>query len=128
MKDYKNCLIYKLHSKLCNEIYIGHTTTDIKERFNSHKYYSNINKSKLYNFINENGGIKNWDIEIIEHFPCNNAIEAREREAQMIKLYNSKLNSNIPNQTNKEWRLLNKERYNTYMKEYMRHYKKDEDF
>ena len=30
-------------------------STDIKERFNSHKYYSNINKSKLYNFINENG-------------------------------------------------------------------------
>ena len=125
MKNYQNCLMYKLYNDDYDEIYIGHTTMSLQERFNVHKYYSSVNSSKVYSFINDHGGMKDWKIDIIEHYPCNNLIEAKEREAQLIKLFNSKLNNNIPLQTNKEWRSINKERYNTYMREYMRHYNED---
>jgi hypothetical protein len=123
MKDYKNCIMYKLYNEKYDEIYIGHTTLNLKERYGVHKYYANNSNSKLYNFIKEHGGMSEWNIMIIEYYPCNNVFEAKEREAYLIKLFNSQLNTNIPNRTNKEWRLLNKDKYNNYMKNYMRTYK-----
>ena len=126
MKDYKNTILYKLVSlnPLIKEIYIGHTTLTLHERFTIHKHNSKCNSSKLYSFINDHGGIKKWKAEIIENYPCSTLVEAKDRECQLINKYHSALNSNIPNQSYKQWRIKNKERYNEYMKNYMRDYKK----
>jgi len=125
MKNYNNTIIYKLFSKRSpNNIYIGHTTVTLKERFYAHKYYSYRNKSKLYTHILEHGGIEEWSIELIEEFSCNSLVEAKEIEASFIKDLKPSLNSNIPNRGLKEWRKDNKEKYNNYMKMYMRNYTK----
>ncbi len=62
------CWIYKLFSldKEIKEVYIG-STTDPNRRFARHK--RNVLKQQhipVYKFISENGGMENWDIEILE--------------------------------------------------------------
>ena len=61
---------------------------------------------------------------ILEKYPCDNRIEAREREKELINFFKPTLNSNIPNQGWKERREKNVERYNEYMKNYMAKYNK----
>ena len=57
----------------------------IEQRVKNHcSDYENINSvlynRLLYKTIRENGEWNKWRLEKIENFPCNNGIEARERE------------------------------------------------
>jgi len=127
MKDYKKTIIYKLESKDkdISDFYIGHTTTSINQRENMHRFMSKHKSNcKLYNFINEHGGYDNFQMTILEKYPCNNRIEAREKERELIEVFKPSLNSNLPNQGWKERRKKNIEHYNTYMKNYMAKYNK----
>ena len=49
-------------------------------------------------------------------------IEAKAREAILIKELNAKLNSNMPNRNYTGWRRDNRDKYNSYMKQYMKVY------
>jgi len=122
MKNYANTIIYKLFSKNADDFYIGHTTLNLEDRFKVHCYYTNKRDSKLYKYIREHGGIKDWEIETIEEFPCESLVEAKTREAFLIKELKSKLNSNVPNQNYVGWRKDNREKYNSYMRQYMNVY------
>jgi hypothetical protein len=97
--DYSKTIIYKIipNNSELNYCYIGNTT-NVKQRLNNH--YSNcINiNSKSYNIllyktIRENGGWDEWSLIEIEHFPCSNGTEARQREQYYIMKYNSNLNA-----------------------------------
>lgn len=95
--DYSKGLIYKVVCKdtEINEFYIG-STTDFSQRKNHHKY-SSINKDGyLYSFIREYGGWINFDMVLVEFFPCGSKLELDRRERHFIELMKPELNKNTP--------------------------------
>jgi hypothetical protein len=100
--DYSNTIIYKITCKDAGvqELYVGHTTNFV-QRKQAHKYSCMNPKStnhtcKLYAIIREHGGWKNWIMEIIHFFNCNNLCEARTKEQEYFILLNATLNSIEP--------------------------------
>jgi|688.fasta_scaffold764952_2 hypothetical protein len=97
--NYSNTKIYLIY---CNnnisDIYIGQTT-NIKDRMGVHRRCCDnpANKSystRMYNFIRNNGGWKNWSYRIIEEVNCSTKSEAEKKEAYWIMYYNPSLNTN----------------------------------
>ena len=91
-------IIYKL---CCNNIeikenYIG-STTNFNERKSEHKRCCNNETKKAYHtkkykFIRENGGWDNWDMVMLEEYPCDNKLQAHARERYWIEKLGSELN------------------------------------
>jgi hypothetical protein len=91
---YSKTKIYKL---VCNDttvkdLYVGHTTNWIKRKWR-HKYEcKNYNKKKDI-FIRNNGGWDNWSMILIEEYPCNNKLQAEQRERYWIEDLKPNLNT-----------------------------------
>ena len=121
--NYNNTVIYKIYcnDESSNKSYIGHST-NFTLRKHLHKFYSKKNDTTLYKYIRENGGWDNFVIERIEEHPCSSKKEALQRERYFIDLLKPELNENLPLRSYKELREKNKEKYNLYMKEYMKKY------
>jgi len=95
--DYSKTIIYKI---VCRDLgikncYVGHTTNFMKRKIR-HKGSCNIRTSYVYQFINENGGWENWDMIMIETYPCSNLYEASARERHWMETLNADLNKNSP--------------------------------
>ena len=94
MSNYQNSVIYKIE---CNdtkikECYIG-STVDFVMRRNKHKStYNKGSNLKVYKFIRENGGWKNWSMKSIINYPCNSKSELHIKEQEIIKSYHNTLN------------------------------------
>ena len=104
--DYSNTIIYKIFCKdsTITDLYIGHTTNFV-QRKHAHKQFCNnnkIDKCKLYQFIQDNGGWSNWKMEIVAFFNCENHFEARQKEQEYFISLNATLNSIEPCKTNTE--------------------------
>jgi len=86
--------VYKLFSKNCDSFYIGSTTKSLKQRLGKHKdkSYEAPNR-KVYKCILGNGGFKEWEIEALETFETDSAIERRTREQHYINELKPDLNS-----------------------------------
>ncbi len=107
--NYSKTIMYKL---CCNDVnikdvYVGHTT-DFITRKAGHKCNCNNEKRKDYNiyvykFIRENGGWSNWNMVMLEEYPCNSKLEATKRERELMEELNSTLNKVIPTRTYKEY-------------------------
>jgi hypothetical protein len=102
-KDYSKGLIYKLCCKdtSIKEIYVG-STTNFTQRKKTHKSCCNKETSRGYNypvykFIRENGGWDNWDMVLIEFYPCETELELGRRENYFMIELQSSLNKNSPN-------------------------------
>jgi hypothetical protein len=100
--DYSNTIIYKITCKdtSIQELYVGHTTNFV-QRKRAHKQSCVNPKSpnhncKLYSTIRENGGWKNWIMDIVHFFNCNNQCEARTVEQEYFVLLKATLNSVEP--------------------------------
>jgi hypothetical protein len=100
--DYSNTIIYKIICKDTDvkDIYVGHTTNFV-QRKHSHKSSCNnkdspYNNCKLYQIIRNNGGWKNWSMEIVDFCKCNDLYEARKKEQEYFISLNATLNSNEP--------------------------------
>ena len=121
--NYANTVMYKIVCKDENvkDLYIGHSS-NIYVRKSVHQYYSNKKNNKLYTFISLNGGFDNFDLVILEKFPCSTKREALSRERELIELHQATLNDLMPGRTYKELREKNKEKYNEYMRIYMKKY------
>jgi len=96
--NYQNALIYKFVCKNLDvkECYVG-STTDFRKRKTQHK--SNCNKgynSNLYQFIRDNGGWDNWDMVLVEKYPCDDRLELLKRERYWIEELNASLNKLRP--------------------------------
>lgn len=97
--DYSKTQIYKLkHIEDYNDenVYVGHTTNWINRK-NQHKTDCNLISGKTYNekkyiSIRENGGWEEWDMYLIEDYPCNNNREAEAREEYWRSFFNANLN------------------------------------
>ena len=121
--DYSKSLIYKLCSNDTDitDIYVGSTTNFNYRKYN-HKSccYNEKNRSynyNLYKFIRENGGWEEWNMILIEYYPCKTKLELEKKEREIIENLKSTLNNAIPTRTIKEWREENKE-YMKKQKEY----------
>ena len=121
LANYEKTVVYSIFCKdqTVNDTYVGHTT-DFCQRYKGHKSSCNNElsrsyKYKLYTTIRENGGWDNWDMLIIEDYPCNNVVEARERERYWIEFLSSSLNIVIPNRSKKEYSQL----YNIINREHL---------
>jgi len=100
--DYSKTNIYKI---VCNnlsikESYVGHTT-DMTKRKCSHKSHCNNEKDKkhnlkIYQIIRENGGWENWNMVLVEKFPCEDKYQACKREREVLEELGAKMNTRRP--------------------------------
>lgn len=116
MPDYSKCLIYKLCCKdpTIKDIYVG-STCNKNRRKNQHKNACNNPNDHNYNyyvyqFIRENGGFENFDLIMIEEYPCDNKLQKETRERYYIELLKPTLNKTIPTRTIQEYYQDNKEK------------------
>lgn len=109
MIDYINGKIYKLTGS--GLTYYGSTTQLLSKRLYEHKLKGNKSSSKQ---IIELG---NYDICLVELFPCNSKEELHKRERFYIE-NNECINKHIPTRTTKEYYEIHKERLNKLNKEY----------
>ena len=100
--DYSKTIIYKLCCKDTNikDIYVG-ATTCMKSRKTQHKTSCNNVKSryynnKLYTCIRDNGGWENWDMIMVEKYPCNDKIESSTKEREILEQLGATLNAINP--------------------------------
>jgi hypothetical protein len=123
--DYSRTIIYKI---VCRDLsitncYVGHTTDFIKRKYN-HKSTCKTDPSYLYQFIREHGDWNNWDMIMIESYPCNDKNEARKRERYWIETLNANLNiysaysSLSSTERSREYRIKNEEKHTKYQTEY----------
>lgn len=118
--NYSNCVIYKIQNQTNKDlIYIGHTTTSLKCRLNSHICMSKKSNNKFYTIVKNNGGFENFDIILIEIFPCETREQACIREEYFRCSLNAIMNSNrayisiddkkvVMKQRNNDWYIKNK--------------------
>ena len=124
MPDYNNTVIYKICCKDTDitDIYVGHTT-NINDRIRCHKDNCNYPKNKkyhfkVYDFIRNNGGWDNWNIIVLEEYPCNSYTDALIKERELYLSLKATLNTYYPQRTNEEYHNDNKEYYKVYIKQY----------
>ena len=122
--NYSKTLIYKFVCKdlAIEKIYVG-STTDYRRRKTEHKYNCNTETCKKYNLkiyetIRGNGGWDNWDMVLIEYYPCNTSLEKRARERHWEEQLNASMNMRKPQNTNEDYYLQNKDKIDKYNKEY----------
>lgn len=93
MTDYSNSVIYEICCKDSNitDTFIGSTNSFETEEYN-HKHGVYKQSTRLYKFINSNGGWNNFHMLIIEKFPCETEKELESREQFYITRLKPKLN------------------------------------
>ena len=113
MPNYQNGKIYKLICNTTNKVYIGSTTTTLKQRLRKHHTPSNNTMSKQ---IIEGC---NYEIILLENYPCNSKLELLKREGYFID-NNECINKVKPGRTkkdyNKSYYEKNKEKYKEWNK------------
>ena len=100
---YSGAIVYKLvHRGRPSKFYIGSTTMTLEEKMLLHKNESlrplaltyNI---VLYSYIRNHGGMKNFDIEVLERgFPCTCWGDIMRREHHYIMRLTPALNTYLP--------------------------------
>jgi len=106
--DYSKTIIYKI---VCDDLsvkdcYVGHTVNMTKRKW-GHKSACNNENDKSYNYkiykiIRENGGWDNWNMLLVEKFPCKDNSEACKREREVYEELDAKMNMLIPYRTQEE--------------------------
>ncbi len=105
MPNYKDGKIYKIVNNENGDVYIGSTTEPtltkrLTEHVAKYKMYLNGKTNYVTSFkIIESG---NYDIQLIELYPCKNKKELHAREGYWIKLLDC-INKCIAGQTKKEY-------------------------
>lgn len=112
--DYSEGKIYKIVCNVTNEQYIGSTKEKyLSRRLQRHKYHYTeclIDKKrrKMSSFSIIQRG--NFDIILIEKYPCDSKYELEKRERYYIE-NNDCVNKNVPTRTTKEKRKAEPEKY-----------------
>ncbi len=114
--DYKLGKIYKIVNDMTDDVYIGSTCEPtLARRLANHiSNYRSYKKGKghyVTSFkIIENG---NYDIQLIESYPCNSKDELHAREGHYIKTM-ACVNKFVAGRTRKEYEQQNKEQFKQY--------------
>jgi len=99
--DCSGIVIYKIYCNNKPDIYIGHTK-NFENRKKTHERNSEYKKTKLYQFIRENGWWCNWNMVIIEKCNYNTREEVLTRERELIEKLKATLNTTIPIRSKEE--------------------------
>lgn len=120
--NYQDGKIYKLISKQTETVYIGSTAMNsLQRRLTSHKQQYKQYKNKKININYFSFKLVCYDdckIELIENYPCSNAVELTKREGYWIKNTPNCVNKVIAGRTRQEYKRDNKEYLNEKNKEY----------
>ena len=106
--DYSKCVIYKIQHKDNNDLlYVGHTTNFTKRKY-EHKSRAICETSKEYNrkvyqMIRENGGWDDFNMIVIEEFPCENNRQAEAEEDRIMREMKTTMNTNRASRSRKEY-------------------------
>ena len=105
--DYSKAHFYKIVCKdlSISDCYVGHTT-DFTKRKSQHKGNRDYHLY-VYQFIRNNGGWDNFDMILMKTVECNNSLEARKIERELIEELKATLNQRIPiisNEDKKEYK------------------------
>jgi len=121
--DYQRSKIYKLCCRDVNitDCYVGSTSNMIRRK-SQHKNTCNNEKSKAYNFnvyqfIRNTGGWCNWDMVLVESFPCDSKHELHTRERYWMETLHATLNRSVPTRSKKEYREDNADKVKEYTRE-----------
>lgn len=133
MPNYSKTQIYKI---VCNDsnitnFYIG-STTNWTRRKQSHKnsYYDINNKGyhlKIYEIMRANGGFENFNMILVEDYPCENKRKAEQREQywkDLLKSDMNKINAYVTEEQKKEYRKEYNKEYRIKYKEHKKEYNK----
>ena len=129
--DYSKTVIYKM---VCNDLsvsdcYVGHTTYFTKRKSHHKSDCTSINSKgynyKVYKVIRDSGGWQNWSMILVERYPCNNRLEALQRERYWCEQLCANLNSNVPSRLPKEWSEQYYKENEVKIKEYANQYYKE---
>ena len=126
MPDYSKCIIYKLCCKNLDvkDIYVGSTCNFVRRK-SGHKTDSKNLNSKVYKFIRDNGGFQNWDMIMVEEYPCENKMQKVKRERYWCEELKSELNSDVPGRDWKESVKVYREKNKDAIKEQTKQYRED---
>ena len=123
MPNYADGKIYCIRNRADNDkiVYIGSTVQTLANRMSEHrkdvKRHPNM---KLYILMAGNG-VDNFHIELLADFPCQRKEQLLAEEGRHIRFHNTTnvgTNKQIPGQTSKEWRDLNRDVLKANKKEY----------
>ncbi len=124
MPDYKDGKIYKIVDLTNNDVYIGSTCEPtLARRLAKHVGNCRSYKKGKCHYVTsfkiiENG---NYDIQLIESYPCNSKDELHAREGHYIKTM-ACVNKVVAGRTRKEYEqqnsVLNKDKIRAYKKQY----------
>lgn len=95
---YKNGKIYKIVDNTNDNVYYGSTIETLKNRLKKHQYTKRKYVCSSKSIIDNN----NYDIILVEDYPCNSKQELELRERYFIENYEC-INKAIPGRTNKEY-------------------------
>ena len=124
MPDYSKCVIYTIRTG--EGLYVGSSCNFVKRKYN-HKSIINNEKAKNYNVklyqtIRENDGV--WDMQPHAEYPCNSKTEMNIEEERVRQELKADLNSQscytglTKRETDKAYRLANKDKIKQYKTEY----------
>ena len=115
MVNYANGKIYKIVCNITGKIYIGSTTLSLSQRLVQHRTDYNGWKNGKRKFVTSFGIIENgnYDIVLLEEFPCENKEQLYQRERFYIESLIC-VNKVIPTRTNKEYRIDNADKIKEY--------------
>ena len=91
--NYQNVMIYKIVCKDLNikSVYIGSTTDFTNRKYDHKSNCNNINGRKynyeLYQYIRKYGGWCNWDMVLIERYPCLSKLESLRYERIWYEIF-----------------------------------------
>ena len=113
--------IYKIVDNTNNNIYIGSTCEPtLAHRLAKHiqKYKRFLANKNIYGYTRSLDILKNnnYDIVLIENFPCSSKDELHKRERYFIETIPC-INLTIPTRTTKEYRIANKEKIKIFKQE-----------
>jgi len=123
MVNYGKAMIYKIVPKDNNDYcYIG-STCDFKSRKNHHKNRCNNPNNTgyntpLYKHMRDNGGWEEYEMILIEYYPCETKLELHKRERECKEIYNDNLGCEIPSRTRKEYLKTIENKTKDYFKKY----------
>ena len=110
--DYSKGQIYKIVSDNSERVYYGSTTQKLYKRIQCHadNYKRFLEGKQVSNYTSYKVlADGNYSIVLVEKFPCEDKSQLLEREKFYIK-NNACVNRNVPNRTQKEYRIDNKDK------------------